>query len=201
MWKLALTLFALTLGCYGTMGPQGVEGPAGPQGPEGPPGPQGATSISPALIWKNSVGTIIAYGEPPMHKDSNNDWWFVQTDLGQVDQTKQPISRIVYPSTNCTGPSFYLGPTIAAASLPRPPYFPPRLPFFVETEGQWRVRTDNARSQMIDVQSTQLTLGGPCFTTNFPNHPVLPTSASASTTTVLPDLGSTGPLHMETFQD
>lgn len=188
----ALLTVVLVMGCYGI-------GPVGPPGPKGDPGLQGPQATVPAIVWKNPVGTVIAYGQPPMHRDGNGNWWPVETDFAQVDSRKTLTASLVFISTNCTGPSFYQGAIVGVAA-PRPPFHPPRLPFFVAAENQWRVRLDTARTQVINVQSTSD--GTTCFTNTDLNEPVLATGpASSMVVASPPDLGSTGPIHMETFQD
>lgn len=189
--KLILLIgVGLLSACPGGIGPQGVQGPKGDQGDPGPAGP--------GVVWKNSTdpNTIIAYGRPPMHRDGNGDWWYVNTDTGNVDLNAQPTSRIVFASTNCTGPSFYQGPLVTNMFAPRVPFFPPRTPFFVDSEARWRARTDSARSQMLNIQSATQA-DGTCATSSWPNQVVLPTGPVSSMTTALPDLGMTGPIHME----
>lgn len=193
--KLAVMVgVGLLSACPGGIGPQGLQGPKGDRGDPGPAGP--------GVVWKNSTdpNTIIAYGIPPMHKDGNGDWWFVDTDSGNVDLNAQPTSRIVFASTNCTGPRFYQGPILTNMFAPRVPFFYPRLPFFVDSENQWHVRADAARPQMLSFQSL-IQPDGTCGTTNFPNQVVLATGPAFSSVTVLPDLGMTGPLHPETSQN
>lgn len=171
---------------------------AGPPGPKGDPGLQGPQGPVPAIVWKNVVGTTIAYGENPAHRDTNGNWWPVETDFGQIDMLKTPNARVVYASTNCTGPSFYQGSVVGAAAQ-RPPFYPPRMPFFVAAENKWRVRADGARVQIIDVQSTSD--GTNCFSGPDLNEPVLSTGPAASCEVgPPPDLGSTGPLHRELAQ-
>jgi hypothetical protein len=189
---LALSVVGLLVSCgyYPVPGPQGVKGDPGLQGP---------ASACAAIVWRNSVGTVIAIGQPPMHKDGNGDWWFVDTDTGNVDVGKQPTSNVVYPSTNCTGPSFYQGPIVGPQSN-RPPFYPPRIPFFVNHENQWRVREENVKTQIINLQGF-LQQDGTCSSGSLLNYPTIPTGPVSTRTTALPDLGSTGPLHMETFQD
>jgi hypothetical protein len=192
---LVLAVVALFIGACGYP----VQGPIGPKGD---PGAQGPQATVPAIVWRNSAdfgNTIIAIGEVPMHRDGNGNWWFVETDVGQVDQLKQPDGRIGFASTNCTGPSFYLGPVLGALQA-RPPFYPPRLPFFVMLDNEWRVRNDNARVQTVNIQSNAQP-GGGCAASADGLHPVIPTGTGASHAVILPDLGSTGPLHMETFQD
>lgn len=189
-----LAVIALVLGCYG--------GPPGPPGPRGEPGLQGPQATVPAIVWKNSLGTVIAYGDPPEHKDTNGIWWPVETDFGQVDQRQVQLLSgwVTYNTTNCTGPSFYLGAMVGQFTN-RPPFHPPRTPFFVDSENQWRVRADNARAQIVDLQSL-LNADGTCRQRTDLAEPVIPTGpASSMVIGPPPDLGSTGPLHKETFQD
>lgn len=188
---MVVVLAACSERVAGERGPQGETGYQGVDGRRGPAGP--------SIIWKNPAGVTIAYGEPPKYRDSDGNWWFVETDVGQVDQLKQPDGRIGFSSTDCTGPSYYLGPVLGALQA-RPPFYPPRLPFFVAAANEWRVRNDNARVQTVDIQSNAQPNNG-CSASADGLHPVIPTGAAYSHQVALPDLGSTGPLRMETYQD
>ena len=180
-------------GAPGPQGPQGATGPQGIQGPAGPEGPQGPAGVSGSpVVWKDPAGRVAGVGHLLETKDASGSWWLLDWTSGQVDTAAQRQAVFVvsaYGTADCSGARYFYN-----SSFPAKQIGPPRTPFWVATEGAWRVRKDSVQATTVSLQSADDTTG--CVPWAVSSALVL-----RATDTVIvsgpPVLPASGPLHRE----
>lgn len=126
-------------GPAGSAGAVGLVGPQGPQGIQGPAGPAG--SGSGGLVYVDADGREAGPAGINWRVDAQTGLvWIISTDTGQVETQWYTNVTRYSESIDCSGNSVVQS-------------FPPRMPFKVESDGGWRVRSDDAPMRQATVRS------------------------------------------------
>lgn len=123
--RLILIGFVALSGC--------VQGPPGPPGEPGAPGDDGVPAGG--LVWKDATGAVV--GPTTQYVDSRGHFWSIDFE------TAKPLIvefGVYFESTDCTGTMLVVA-------------YPPRVPFRILGEPQFRVRPDSAQSTITTAKS------------------------------------------------
>ena len=143
-------------------------------------------------MWKDPSGRVAGVGHLLETKDAAGLWWLLDWTTGQADTAaqKQAISVVsAYGAANCSGARYFYN-----SGIPTKQIGPPRTPFWVTTEGAWRVRADSVQETIVSLQSADDTTG--CIPMPVANALVLRATDTAIVSGP-PILPTSGPLHRE----